>query len=191
MSATAKRPLTEILPTAERLLTALAPFCRRIELAGSLRRQCAMIGDIELVAIPRRPANLFGEPLDGATDLDRFLDARGITFTKRGQRYQQFQYGPFKVDLFLPTPETWGSVFTIRTGSWEFSRWLVTSEAAGGAKPEAITFADGRLHAHGRLLVTPEEADVFAALGLAWIEPQLRVGPVATPIRVNATWGYA
>lgn len=191
MSAATRTPFAVIRPTADRIVEGLSPFCRRIELAGSLRREKSTIGDIEIVAIPIRPMTLFGEELfNQPTPLDRFLDGRNITFAKRGARYQQFTYGRHTIDLFLATADTWGSVCTIRTGSWEFSRWLVTSRAAGGAKPDEVQFRDGRLLANGRLLDTPEEADVFAALGLVWIEPYLRHGPVANPARIDPVWDY-
>lgn len=191
MSATTKTPYPDIYPIAAHLLEALRPHCYRVELAGSLRRQAAMIGDIEIVAIPIRKVDLFGEELvDEPTCLDRFLDERLVVFTKRGKRYQQFAYGRYTVDLFLPTLATWGSIFTIRTGNWQFSRWLVTSVAAGGAAPPGLIPLDGRLHAHGRLLHTPEEGDVFAALGLAYIPPEERDGPPHNPVRVDPIWRY-
>lgn len=190
MSAAPKSPRAAILPIAQRLLDALRPFCDRIEIAGSLRREVPQVGDIELVAIPIRPADLFNHPVKGPTPLDRFLDDHRITFTKRGDRYQQFTYGRHTVDLFLPTAATWGSVYTIRTGSWEFSHWLVTAQAAGGACPNEVQFRDGRLHAHGRLLSTAEETDVFAALGLVYIAPPLRAGAMPDAPRIDPIWNY-
>lgn len=195
MSTTTKRPIQTVMPIAQRLLSALAPHCHRVELAGSLRRGRPMVGDIELVAIPIRPTNLLGEALDGPTQLDRYLDSRAIQFVKRGPKYQQFQYGPYLVDLFLATPATWGSVFTIRTGSADFSKWLVTYEPRG-ACPWQVSFGNananpGRLTHNGRLLSTPEESDVFNALGLAYIDPTHRHGPLPDAARIDPIWNYS
>lgn len=194
MSTTTKRPIQTVMPIAQRLLSALAPNCHRVELAGSLRRGRPLVGDIELVAIPIRPTNLLGEELGGSTALDHYLDSRAIQFVKRGQKYQQFQYGPYLVDLFLATPATWGSVFTIRTGSADFSKWLVTHEPRG-ACPWQVSFGNananpGRLTHNGRLLSTPEETDVFNALGLAYIDPTQRHGPIVNPQRIDPIWNY-
>ena len=54
------------LPDAERIAAAivadLAPFCARIQVAGSVRRHKAVVGDIEIVAIPRyAPTGFFGD----------------------------------------------------------------------------------------------------------------------------------
>lgn len=198
MSTATKTPYPVVRPVAERIISALAPYCERIELAGSLRRKRPAVGDIEIVAIPRRPRDLFGQVLaEEPTALDRFLDERGVQFAKRGRKYQQFAYRGYKVDLFLPTAETWGCVYTIRTGSAEFSHWLVSPEPRG-ACPWSVRFGGkdgnpGRLTHDGRLLATPEEEDVFAALGLPWIEPAGRDGPIpdAELMRVQPVWRYA
>jgi DNA polymerase/3'-5' exonuclease PolX len=63
MSAAVKFPYPVVLPIAGRIVEALRPYCERIEIAGSLRREKPMVGDIEIVAIPRRPVDLFGEPV--------------------------------------------------------------------------------------------------------------------------------
>jgi DNA polymerase/3'-5' exonuclease PolX len=190
MSATVKQPRADALRVALRLVEALQPYCHRIELAGSLRRETPLVGDIEVVAVPLSRTDLFGYPVKGPTPLEAFLVGKGIEFTKNGDRYKQFKYGRHTVDLFLPTAATWGSIFAIRTGSWEFSRWLVTSRVRGGAAPEGVTFHDGRLYAFSRRLTTPEETDVFAALGLAFIEPRLRFGPADDPVCVEPVWNY-
>ena len=190
MSTATKTAIATITPVAHHLLDALAPYCERIELAGSLRRQKPMVGDIEIVAIPRRPKNIFGEPLYVLpTLLDEFLAGK-VVFAKDGPRYKQFPYSKYTVDLFLPTADTWGSVFTIRTGSADFTHWLVSQQPRGAA-PFGVHFDGGRLYAHGRLLTTTEEADVFAAVGLAYIDPADRHGPRPDAPRVEPIWNYA
>jgi DNA polymerase/3'-5' exonuclease PolX len=49
-------------PIADRVRDLLAPHCDRIEIAGSIRRQKADVGDIEIVAIPKTvtDGDLFG-----------------------------------------------------------------------------------------------------------------------------------
>lgn len=176
MSAGKKQPYAAALPVAERLVDALWPHCERIEIAGSLRRQRAFVGDIELVALQRvtetREFNLFGEEtaVSRTYQLHEFLTGK-VELTKGAQpdaKYKSFMYGRFKVDLFLPeTADHWGSIFTIRTGSHDFNLWLMNVAA-----PQAgVKFRGGRLWRDGVVLETPEERDVFAALGLRWIPP--------------------
>lgn len=179
MSSGPKRPYQIVKTVADALVDALMPSCHRIEIAGSLRRQCQLISDIELVAIPIAHTNLLGEPID-ATLVDDALALWPVTFAKRGRKYQQFsfEWQPgwiFKVDLFLPTRETWGVVYTLRTGSPEFSKRMVTARSYGGYKPDQYTVENGRVRVAGMLLPTSEEQDVFDRWEMKWIEPKDRL----------------
>lgn len=163
--------------TARLLVAKLEPACERIEIAGSLRRERPLVSDIELVAIAKPILNLIGEPTE-RTEVDDLLDTLPVTFTKRGRKYQQFWFDgatlPFYVDLFLPTRDTWGVVYTLRTGSSEFSERMVTAKSYGGYKPDVYTVEDGRVRMAGMLLPTPEEQDVFDLWQMDWIEPRDR-----------------
>lgn len=184
MSTTARRPIAQMLPVAEGIAERLHPYCARIEIAGSLRRRKPEIGDIEIVAIPRDvTVNLLGELLtDEPTAVDGYLQriAAHITLHKNGAKYKQFSFtgnhgSSYTVDLFLqPDPATWGVNYMIRTGSSQFSRKMVTARRMGGWCPDELRFKDGRIWRDGEPLDTPEEQDVFDALGIDWIEPEDR-----------------
>lgn len=53
MSGAKTFPVRLGIMASERLRRELEPFCERIQVAGSIRRGKALVGDIELVAIPR------------------------------------------------------------------------------------------------------------------------------------------
>lgn len=179
MSTDTKVPYAEAMTIARDLVARLDSGCARWLIAGSLRRRKPEIGDIELVVIPchEEMLDLFGEPVAGMerSALDDVLAGLGpLSFTKNGEKYKQFSWKGINVDLFIATRETWGCVATIRTGSADFSRWLVTDRRHGGAKPSGMKFEDGRLWFNGRALDTSEERMVFEALDLSWIEPEKR-----------------
>lgn len=180
MSTTGQKiPYAEALPVAQALRTALDLVCDRTLIAGSLRRQKTEVGDLELVIQPKLESilDMFGAVVGQQSLLDARLDTLGITtFTKNGERYKQFTWEGISVDLFVATPETWGCVATIRTGSADFTRWLVTKKRQGGACPEMYSFKEGRIWASGKTLDTSEERHVFDLLELDWIEPVARVG---------------
>lgn len=179
MSTTVKRPYADALATAQQLLAALEPGCTRSIIAGSLRRRKPEIGDIEIVALARLipTIDMFGEAMPGKerNALDEALAALAPHYTKNGPKYKQFSFEGMTVDLFLATPKTWGAVATIRTGSADFSHWLVTERRRGGACPGGMSFREGRIWFAGAALDTPEERDVFAAVEQPWIEPVERV----------------
>jgi DNA polymerase/3'-5' exonuclease PolX len=165
-----KMSYAEAKDLTERLITRLAPACARLEIAGSVRRKKPEVGDLELVVIPQTEniVDMFGSLFK----LDAAIPGQLI---KGGNNYRKYDLGPITLDLFLTTPEKWGCIFTIRTGSAEFSHRLVTARKFGGLCPSNLKFKDGRIWDGDTTLETPEEADVFKALHMYWIEPEKRI----------------
>ena len=78
------------------------------------------------------------------------------------------------LDLFIADEANWGNTLAIRTGDADFSRMLVTPRRAGGLMPGHLAQHDGSLwHGDERIDCLTEER-FFEALGLAWVEPQVR-----------------
>jgi DNA polymerase/3'-5' exonuclease PolX len=172
MSKVPKHPYDDMIKHATRIADTISPFCERIEIAGSLRRQRKMIGDIEIVAIPRRPVTVFGEPIVGApNDLAIFLNSkiRKDQYRLNGDKLKSWYSGGVQVDLFLPERANWGWRYMLSTGSGDFNKWLVTKRAWRGAMPANMKSEGGFLWRDGEKLETPTEQDVFDALGLPFI----------------------
>lgn len=165
---------------ADKIVNDLRPVCERIEIAGSVRRRKPKVGDIELVCIPRRQENLFGEP--GVS----LLDAHLVDLIAEGRIIRGDKWGPLQkkfhpvslpdlaVELYITTPEQWGVIFTLRTGGKEFSQKLVTKRAERGLLPSHLVVKGGRIWDGDTALETPEEAEVFKMLGIDYIEPEFR-----------------
>lgn len=178
MSEAIKRPYKQMQAIAAGLVERMRPACQRIEIAGSIRRQKDMIGDIELVAVPKYMPDLFGEPTT-ISDLDALLLTWPITFVKNGPKYKQFIFAgnsgeQYTVDLFLPSPETWGVIYMIRTGSAEFAARMVTRKEKGGLMPNGLSVADGRVWLNGAALNLADEGDLFDMWGMDFVEPKDR-----------------
>jgi len=160
----------------------LAPHCERVQIAGSIRRQKPEVGDVEIVAIPRVTTihDLFGAPVAPEESLTPYLNRLvdenpEWRFAKNGPRYKQIELADVNLDLFLVRPPAqWGVILAIRTGPWEFSKWLVTKRRFGGALPSDCKVEDGAVWRNGKVVPMPEEANLFAFLELDWIEPQSR-----------------
>ena len=195
---------------AEWLADELRPFCEpeRVVVAGSLRRGKPEVGDIEIVAAPilKAPRPEFGRKEVDKTLLDRQLRemcdpllGACLRRGKGGDRFKKFAFtrweefgfeepvNPFYLDLFLVTPPAqWGVQLTIRTGPGapdnNFSQWVVTQRAKGGALPDGYCVKDGGVwemdfggtRMGGAPLSMPEERDFLEFLGLGWIEPRHR-----------------
>lgn len=174
--------LAQALPLAEKIKDALSPACERIEIAGSIRRRQATVGDIELVAIPKLcPAleaqlSLFDEPPKLVSALDMLLEKLLIekwrfTRTKNGPAAKTFLFErdneehPIQIELYLCRPENWGYIFALRTGPGDFNRAWVTQQCKDGLLPNRYSFSGGMLHKDGQAIPTPEEGDVFSLIG--------------------------
>ncbi len=185
--------LAEARDVAERLVHLLAPACRRLEIAGSIRRQKPTVHDIEIVAIPRldtvasdglfsehtdlvtvnrleeRIAELMGRSLYPRAVENRRADGTIDVQEKLGRAYKALVYRDLPVDLFITDAERWGCIFALRTGPGDWNTKLVTDCKRVNRRVEG-----GRVLHLGKPVPTPEEADFFAALGQPWIEPSER-----------------
>ncbi|MDD5367477.1 MAG: hypothetical protein PHQ40_00465 [Anaerolineaceae bacterium] len=167
-------PRGRALVLADQFMQLIRPACERIEIAGSLRRQKTEVGDIEIVCIPKPSTDLFGSPLRSDLAISEILTSHGYKLLKNGEHYKQVNLGDSCLDLFLTTKEQWGCIFLIRTGSAEFSKWLVTRRSVGGGCPTGMYFKDGHLWRNGVSMETLEECDVFEALGVCYVPPENR-----------------
>ena len=150
----------------------------RVEVAGSVRRRKAEVGDVEIVAQGAKGCR----PEGVRTVLERAGVRRGEpnkagALAPWGERYYRglARVSPdveVGVDLFLVLqPAEWGVVLAIRTGNAEFSRACVTRLHRWGLKSE-----QGRILkvATGETLPCPDESLFFRYARLPWIEPRLR-----------------
>jgi len=159
---------------AERVKAELAPHCERIEIAGSIRRRKAEVGDIEIVAIPKQVnGGLFGDEPERdpgfICTVGQWRKVRGSV--SNGRYMQRLLPDGIALDLFTATADNWGLIYAIRTGSAEYShRVLATGWVRNGYKS-----VDGILTRDGILVSTPEETDLFRLAGVTWIEPELRM----------------
>jgi len=141
-------------------LQLLKPFCLRIEIAGSIRRQKANPKDIELVAIPqKRPSDLFGDEYQACPEFVKVVNSwRKIKGEPNGKYTQRALPEGINLDLFVASPENWGLIFAIRTGSAEFShRILATTWAIKGFKS-----INGTLYKNNLPIQIREEIDLFS-----------------------------
>jgi DNA polymerase/3'-5' exonuclease PolX len=205
-------PLVTASRLADEVAELLRPYCERLEIAGSIRREREDIGDIDIVCIPRfrtevptaAPTDLFGELVDpkAAEPVQiSLLDERcaellelgmfALFFDTNGRKswgsdLKKGYYKGLRLDICSATAETWAYWYTIRTGPWEFSKRLVTERRHGGFCPQNLHFKGGRLRQRDNEepLDTPDEESLFAALGIAYLLPIVRSATVE-PRRVD------
>jgi DNA polymerase (family 10) len=178
---------------AEQIRSALQQYCERIEIAGSIRRQKAEVGDIDLVLIPRSGRYYCGLGFDAkfsagkvwAELIPAALKRNGLRQTEAGDELQHFLFADnFQVDLYRARQETWGVIMLVRTGSKEHnvklctiarSKGLMLSAKQGVIRPAPPKPCEGLcLEVQGEVLASRSEESIFAVLGLAFVKPEFR-----------------
>ncbi len=165
---------------AEAIRLQLAPFCRKIEIAGSIRRGKPEVHDIDIVAIPASQAFY--------TMLNRVGKVSGGPKIYKVELPIRDEAKLFTADVYIAAESTWATLLLIRTGSADHNKRLCALSKSKGMK----------LHADGSGLVgigktrdlfgsNPDqsptyslpipcdtEADIFSALGLSYKNPAQR-----------------
>lgn len=133
------------------------------EPVGSLRRGLDSVGDIEIVAPASDPLVAFDAAL-AMPDITRCLH--------RGPRRLYLLTDRVQIGIRSPKPDVAGGTLLHLTGSAAHIDALGTMAAARGWKlePEAL------IKEPGAAPVAETEEEIYAALGLPWIPPEIRNG---------------
>jgi DNA polymerase/3'-5' exonuclease PolX len=164
---------------AETLAAAMRPHCLRVQVAGSIRRRRADVGDLEIVAIPTweddlPPGHLLPVPVNR---LHEWALRQELEGADRGKAWKARFANGMRLDLFLVTPDSWGIQLAIRTGAATFSRALVERAREVGLPCHGGYLRDG--DDDGPIIPTPEERVVFELLKLRWLPPEARFDDTA------------
>lgn len=182
-------PLSTARGIAEEIIENISSVCERVEIAGSIRRERPFVKDIEICVVPRwsetsKQIDLFNTTSVRANLLYEHLkDDSFIRWIKPGTnqiidwhikpdgKYWRGLIGQIKLDLFIANKENFGAVFLVRTGSSQFSNalYLYARNRKGFDKGQ-----DGFLVKDGKRIETPNEADVFNAVGLPFLDAAKR-----------------
>lgn len=165
--------LEKALKIAEETMEALRPHCDRIEIAGSIRRRKPEVGDIEIVAIPKEYMNDGFFVTGIATVVNDWKKVKGELPCKYTQRI--LPQG-IKLDLFFATPDNWGLIFAIRTGSADYSHNVLAKNWSrlGYKSFEGTLYFCDRNGDIDVPVTLREEVDLFNLLGIKYAEPENR-----------------
>ena len=165
----ARSLLARALPVAEELAAAVraADGVAACEPVGSVRRRCESVGDVDLSASAADPAAAVGafctHPLVAAVVSRTGTAARVTLRTEPGR--------PTEAELVVNAPAARGAGLILGTGSKAHLAALRARAAGSG-----ITLTNDGLTRDGVPVAAESEAAVYAALGLAFIPPELREG---------------
>jgi DNA polymerase (family 10) len=163
---TTRVPLHRAVSYAESICAKLrkVPGVRRAEAAGSVRRRRETVGDLDVLVATTEPV----------AALRAFCELAEVTaVVARGptKATVRLRVG-LRVDLRVLPPESFGAALHYFTGSKEHNIALRTRAVRRGIKVSEY----GVFDREGRRLSGEREEDVFEAVGLPWIPPELREG---------------
>jgi len=151
---------------AEALRAALAalPGVAVVEVAGSLRRRCEVVRDVDLAVAATVPLRDLADQLVRGAAASATVSADPDLVTVRLGR-------DTTADLHGSAPQWFGHRLAWATGSLTHLAQLQRHAATRGLVLDATG-----LRRDGSPLGCPDEAAFYRALGLAWIPPELREG---------------
>lgn len=161
---------------ANKYLHQLQPYCEKIEVAGSIRRQKSEVKDIELICIPKKVqtnedmfAPTYGRMPQFAALVNGLERIKGDP--AEGKYCARMLPEGIQLDLFICTRENWGYQLALRTGPAMFSKSLVCKlkEAGYGCR-------DGNIYFRSALHPVEEEREIFRMLQRDFIPPEYRLG---------------
>lgn len=179
-----KIELSEAQVLANKVREYITPAMVRVEIAGSIRREKPVVGDIELVAIVEDQEKLLKLIGDVGQTIKTGVPGVIPWTPKADAKYIRVRLNEgMNLDLFVARPENWGGLFLMRTGSAAgadgnafngftpgcFSRWKKLS--GGGRMTDVMpTMPDGTQ------LPVYEEQDFFDLLEMDFVPPVDRAG---------------
>ena len=157
--------LDRALAVGEQLLEQLRahPAADRVELGGSARRMADSVKDLDIIATAADPLAL----ATAASELD-LIESSG-TPTEAGVRMRT--HTALSVDLKIVAPDQFGNLLQHFTGSKEHNMALRDTAVRKGLHVSEYGVLDD---ATGETHRCETEAEVYALLGLEYIEPELR-----------------
>lgn len=158
-----RRRREEVAPVVEKLLRYLraVPGVTKVDIAGSYRRGRDTVGDLDIVAAGFRD-HMAGFALTVFDDVDEIL-------MQGTRRVSVLLKGGLQVDLCIVNPSAYGAALLYFTGSRDHCIALRRFARHGGLKLNEYGLFQGARRLAGR-----SEVEVYGALGLPFIEPELR-----------------
>ena len=167
---------------AKSVLDHVTPALDRGAIAGSIRRRKPVVGDIEIVAISTQRDRLLTLLSDVGQHIKPGVPGAVPWSPKPDAKYIRVRLAEgMNLDMFMASPENWGGLFLMRTGSGAgpdgnsfngftpgiFSRWKKLSGGGRmtGCMPTMPT---------GEQLDVPEEQDFFDLLEMDFVPPEER-----------------
>jgi DNA polymerase (family X) len=141
-------------------------LCQQLEIAGSLRRRKETIGDIDILATSKHPEKV----MDSLCAAPQVKDVIGRGETK----VSVLLTNGIQADLRVVPDDVFGAALHYFTGSKEHNVHVRSLAQKRGVTISEYGAHEGTPENKGKLVASRTEEDIFAAVGLPYIPPELR-----------------
>jgi DNA polymerase (family X) len=160
-----KTLLGRVLPAVERAVAELRehPAAERVSEAGSVRRRCETVGDLDIIATASDPSALTTHfaGLPWVAEVVAQGSTKATVVSHDGLRF----------DLRVVPPESYGNLLQHFTGSKAHN--VALREEAVGRKLSVSEYGVTN-NETGEVFTANDEEELYAFLGYEWIPPELR-----------------
>ncbi len=147
-----------VIKLADKIARAIKPFCRRIQIAGSIRRKEKNPADIDIVLIPKN-----------RTKLEEFMKKKW-KFIQGGEKKSRWRIEGVNAELYYTTKDSWGATLLAYSSRFGASIGLRVVAKRKGFKLNQY----GLFNKSGRRIAGRTEQDIYRALGRPWKKPEDR-----------------
>ncbi|MFH1575480.1 MAG: DNA polymerase/3'-5' exonuclease PolX [Candidatus Nealsonbacteria bacterium] len=155
--------LNEILPKTKEVYEKLKIIkeVERVDCCGSVRRMKETIGDVDFLVISKNPAIV----MDFFVSMPGVIKVWGKGKTKSSVRTKE----GFDIDIRVVPKKSYGAALQYFTGSKEHN--IATRRIA---MEKGLKLSEYGLFRGPKMIASKTEEDVYNALGMQWVQPELR-----------------
>lgn len=161
--STGRQLLGDVLPLAKEIKQRISSLelVEQVEIAGSIRRKKETVGDIDLLTVTNHP--------DEVMDYFTHMDLVDEIIVKGHSKSTVRLFNGMDADIRVFREEDFGSALVYFTGSRELNIQLRKIAISGKMKLNEYGVFKGDVRLAGKT-----ESDVFRALGMEYIPPEIR-----------------
>ena len=146
-----------VIHLADKIVKLIKPFCRRIEIVGSIRRKEKNPIDIDLVLIPKNRIKL-----------EEFMKQKW-KFIQGGEKKSRWKIEGVIVELYYTTAESWGATLLAYSSKLGAGIGLRVVAKRKGFKLNQYGLFKGK-----KIIAGKTEQEIYHALGRPWKKPENR-----------------
>ena len=147
-----------VIKLSNEIFNFLKPFCKKIEIAGSIRRKEKNPVDIDIVLIPKN-----------RIEIEEALKQKG-RFIQGGEKKSRWRIEGVNIELYYTAEEEWGATLLAYSSRFGAGIGLRMVAKRKGMKLNQY----GLFDKNGKKIAGKTEREIYHALGREWKSPERR-----------------